>query len=74
MSRRGQHLRSSVSPFVRDTLSLSYAVGYLIQVIVAFILLLLTFFVGIICFKDFDQGLRAPKVQGKWLFLIAWAR
>ncbi|KAH7107849.1 hypothetical protein BKA62DRAFT_825282 [Auriculariales sp. MPI-PUGE-AT-0066] len=31
--------------------------------IVAFILLLLTFFFGIICFKDFDQGLKTPKVQ-----------
>ncbi|KZV93388.1 hypothetical protein EXIGLDRAFT_768159 [Exidia glandulosa HHB12029] len=31
--------------------------------IVAFLLLITSFFIGIICFKDFDKGLRAPKVQ-----------
>ncbi|EJD44089.1 hypothetical protein AURDEDRAFT_166809 [Auricularia subglabra TFB-10046 SS5] len=31
--------------------------------IVAFILLISSFFIGIICFKDFDKGLRTPKVQ-----------
>ena len=37
-------------------------------VIVAFLLLLFTFFTGIVCFRDFDRGLRAPKVQGTTSF------
>lgn len=31
--------------------------------IVAFLLLIMSFFVGIVCFKDFDKGLRLPKVR-----------